>query len=206
MNKMPIVVSHYTMNTGYEHEVEKLVASLDKWKLRYEIEPIDSLGEENGVQAWRRNSNYCSRLVQKMLMKYPNDDILRVDADAIFQRSPDLFLQDDFKADIAAHIANFDWHPKELLGGTIFFRNKPNVRWLVDYWTWECMVNQPNTRNPDLLKEVLGHGGFNVTFAELPATYCKIFDLMKNVQNPVIEHYQVSRKYKRQVNIQGRKK
>lgn len=198
-HKMPIVVSHYTTDTGYEREVENLVASLDKWKLQYDIEPITSFGN------WRENSNYCSVLVQKMLKKYPDDDILKVDADAVFQRFPDLFLQDDFVADVAAHIANFHWHPNELLGGTIFFRNTPIVKWLVDFWTYECMVNSPAKRNPDLLKEILDQKKFNVIFSELPPEYCKIFDIMKDIENPVIEHFQASRRFKRHVDRKGRK-
>jgi len=204
-NKMPIVVSHYTRNTGYEQEVKNLIASLDKFGLQYDIEAIDSLGEQNGVKAWRRNSNYCSQLVQKMLKRYPERDILRVDADAVFRQSPDLFLQDDFDADIAAHIANFHWHPNELLGGTIFFRNTPSVSWLVENWAWECMVNRPKQRNPDILKDIINKDTFNVKFVELPPTYCKIFDIMKHVKDPVIEHFQASRRFRRQINIEGAK-
>lgn len=200
---MPIVISHYTINTGYEKEVKNLKASLEKWNLDFDIEGIESLGEENGVQAWRRNSNYCSQLVQKMLMRYPNRDILRVDADAVFQRYPDLFLSEEFDADVAAHVHDFRWHHQELLGGTIFFRNTPTVRWLVDNWAWECMVNRPKQRNPDLLKEIIDKQKFAVKFGILPDTYCKIFDIMRDVKNPVIEHFQASRRFKKDVNIKG---
>ena len=203
---MPIIVSHYTMNTGYEQEVENLISSLDKWKLRYDIEPIESFKQEGNVESWRRNSNYCSVLVQKKLKQYPNDDILRVDADAVFQRFPSLFLEDDFNANIAAHIHDFRWHHQELLGGTIFFRNTPTVQWLVDYWAWECMVNRPDKRNPDLLKEIVDSKKFNVVFGELPDTYCKIFDIMRDVQDPVIEHFQKSRRYRKVVNHEGARK
>ena len=205
-NEMPIVVSHYTIGTGYEKEVENLIASLDKWKLRYDIEAIESLGQENGIQAWRRNSNYCSVLVQKMLRRYPNCDILRVDADAVFMQYPDIFIRDDFNADIAAHVHDFRWHRQELLGGTIFFRNTPTVQWLVGYWALLCMVERPRERNGDLLQEIIDSKKFNLTFAELPDTYCQIFDIMKNVKDPVITHFQASRRYKRQVNVEGIKK
>jgi hypothetical protein len=185
------------VGTGYEREVENLISSLNKWDLKHEIEPIESLG------TWRKNSNYCTQLVQKMLKRYPNDDILRVDADAVFQRFPDLFLQDDFVADVAAHIHNFRWHPNELLGGTIFFRNTPTVRWLVDCWAWESMVNRPTERNPDLLQKIINEKKFDVSFGVLPDTYCKIFDLMREVKDPVIEHFQASRRFKRSINARG---
>lgn len=196
-NKMPIIVSHYTKNTGYEQEIKKLVASLIQFGLEYDIEAIDSFG------SWRKNSNYCARNVQRALAQYPDRDILRVDADAVFQRSPELFLQDDFVADIAAHVHDFPWHQHELLGGTIFFRNKPNVRWLVDCWTVECMVNRPTLRNPDLLQEIIQHDNFHVTFAELPPQYTTIFDIMRDVKDPVVVHYQASRRFRRQVNVMG---
>lgn len=205
-NKMPIVISHYTYSTGYEREVKNLIASLEKWGLDYDIEGMNTLGPEDGVSAWRRNSNYCSELVRKMLCKYPNRDILRVDADAVFQRNPDLFLQEDFDADVAAHVHDFRWHKQELLGGTIFFRNTPTVHWLVDNWAWECMVNRPKQRNPDLLQDIINKKKFDVKFSVLPDTYCKIFDIMRDVKDPVIEHFQASRRFKHQVNIAGIKK
>lgn len=196
-NRMPIIVSHFTKGTGYEREVQNLVESLEKLKLNYSIEGIESLGN------WRQNSNYCSKNVAKALAAHPDRDILRVDADAVFHRCPDLFLQDDFRADIAAHVANFPWHPRELLGGTLFFRNNATVRWLVDFWVWKCTIDKPTMRNGDLLQEILDSGKFNAVFTELPPEYCKIFDIMRNVREPVIEHFQASRRLKRIVNIMG---
>jgi hypothetical protein len=196
-NKMPIIVSHYTVDTGYEKEVENLIASLEKWNLDYIIEPIKSLG------TWRANSNYCTRQVRMMLAARGDFDILRVDADAVFQRFPDLFLKDDFKADIAAHIHNFKWCPNELLGGTVFFRNTPEVRRLVDKWVEWSMVEFPLKRNPDLLQQLILSEEFDINFESLPDEYCKIFDLMKEVKEPVIEHFQASRRFKRQVNAKG---
>lgn len=195
--QMPLVVSHYTVQTGYEQEVKKLLASLDRWKLDCVITPILSRG------SWRKNSNYCSINVQQALMEYPDRDILRVDADAIFRQYPDLFLQEHFTADIAAHVHDFPWHRQELLGGTLFFRNKPAVRGLVNMWVELCMMQHPKERNGDLLQKMLLSGRYDVKFAELPAAYCKIFDLMDEVGSPVIEHFQASRRYKDQVNIRG---
>jgi hypothetical protein len=204
--KMPMIVSHYTRDTGYEKEVANLISSLESLGLDFAIEATDSLGEENGVQAWRRNSNYCSELVQKMLKRYPDRDILRVDADAVFHKTPDLFTSEDFDADIAMHVHDFRWHQQEYLGGTIFFRNTPTVVWLVNYWTLLCMVERPKERNGDLLKEIILSETFNVKFEQLPDTYCKIFDIMRDVKDPVIEHFQASRRFKRRVNIKGAKK
>jgi len=196
--QLPIIVSHYTIETGYAEEIRKLVSSLSRWNLEYHITPIKSLG------TWRANSNYCAQQVCDMMRMYPDRDILRVDADAIFQRFPGLFLQEDFTADVAAHIHDFRWHYQELLGGTIFFKNIPTVRALVKDWAELCTTSPKKTcRNPDLLQELLRSGKYDVQFQSLPAEYCKIFDLMPDVSDPVIEHFQCSRKYREAVNRQG---
>jgi hypothetical protein len=195
---MPLIVSHYTVNTGYADEIKKLRDSLDYFGLENIIEGIKSLG------SWRANSNYCAVQVMRMLDAYPDRDILRVDADAIFQRYPVLFEESSFTADIAAHVHNFRWHPYELLGGTLFFRNTESVRKLVACWAQWCTVTRLNERPGDLLQILIGAVSAEsrpYIFGELPATYCKIFDLMKDVKDPVIEHFQASRRFKRVVNM-----
>lgn len=203
MKRMPIIISHYTKDTGYETEVKNLIESLDKYKLKYDIEAIPSFKTKDGVKAWRRNSNYCSLLVQKMLNKYPDHNVLRVDADAVFKSIPFLFTDKNFDADIAAHIHDFRWHTNELLGGTIFFKNNDRVKSLVNQWALDCMINKPNERNPDLLQNIINSKKFDIKFESLPASYCTIFDSMSDTKDPVILHNQASRRFKSQVNYEG---
>ena len=199
--RMPLVVSHYTMGTGYEEEVKHLEASLKSHNLDYKLQGIPSAG------TWRANSNYCAIQVQEMLLT-TDRDILRVDADARFQQFPSLFLQDDFNADIAAVIYDFPWHHNELMGGTLFFRNNDRVKRFVDQWARLCCADKPTERPGDLLDFMFRQGQeFHnfVSFATLPPTYCKIFDKMDDVTDPpVIEHFQASRRFKRIVNQAGR--
>lgn len=197
MGELPLVVSHYTVDTGYEAEVRNLITSLETLDLDYYVEPMKSLG------TWRANSNYCSKLVMNALNDNPGRNVLRVDADAVFKQAPTLLAEDAFTADVAAHVHDFPWHQRELLGGTIFFRNTPEVRRLVCEWVRCSTVTQSRLRNPDLLQVLLKSDKYAVQFAELPDTYCKIFDLMADVRDPVIEHYQASRRFKSQVNHAG---
>jgi len=201
MSRMPLVVSHYTASTGYENEVKNLIDSLISLKLDYEITPIKSLG------SWRANSNYCAQHIRDMLIKHPDRDILRVDADAVFQARPVLFEQDDFNADIAACVYDFWYRPNEFLGGTLFFRNTEYVKELVNHWvTVACKSARNTERNGDLLQEILQYIEFrNINFESLPPSYCKIFDRMKDGNPPVIEHFQASRRFKRIVNAEGRR-
>lgn len=193
---MPIVVSHYTVNTGYEKEVENLRRSLQLHNLDYRIRSIPSLG------TWRANSNYCARLVADALDDFPGRDILRVDADAVFNKMPSLFVSGQFDADVAAHVHTWRGNRIEMLGGTIFFRNTKAVRDLAEIWASLCTTGKRSCeRNGDLLYELVQAS--KLKFVSLPPEYCKIFDLMKDVPNSVIEHFQASRRYKGQIN--GRK-
>lgn len=196
--QMPLIIAHYTKSTGYEEEVKNLIRSLDKFQLQYSIKCIKSLG------TWRKNSNYCVWHICEMLEKYPGRSILRVDADAVFQRFPSLFLQESFRADVAATI--LDWgrpapQNRELLGGTLFFANNSMTSELVLRWKDKC-IKRPRERNPDLLYETIKEMS-DLNFVELPKPYCRIFDIMRDVPNPVIEHFQASRRFRAIVDEKG---
>jgi len=198
--RMPLVISHYTKGTGYEEEIRNLRTDLFNLNIASVFHVIDHLG------SWRANSNYCAKSVQRALnYDNGNKDVLRVDADARFRQRPTIFEQDDFDADIAAVVHDFPWRKNELLGGTLFFRNTLRVQRLVDMWVnLACESERKNERNGDLLQELLKDRIFeSLKFVKLPPTYCQIFDLMANCGDPVIEHFQASRRFKRQVNRMG---
>jgi hypothetical protein len=191
--RSPLIVSHYTRNTGYEKEIQNLISSLKTLELPYSITAIDSLG------TWRANSNYCAENVQVALRDNPERDILRVDADAVFYHQPRIP-----PCDIAAHIHDFRWHENELLGGTLFFKNNERVRTLVDAWVVLACDLRKTERNGDLLQELISKNPC-INFYDLPAEYCKIFDKMPEVTDPIIEHFQASRRFKREVNRNGQR-
>ena len=194
MRKMPVFVSHYTVNTPYEQEVERLKTSLERFHLEYWIEAIQSFG------SWRKNSNYCTEQVLKALEKFRNRDILRLDADAEIEKYPDIFEQNDFQeVDIAAHVHNFPWHKNELMGGTLYFANNEHVQAVVTEWHKQAMGKHWAKRNGDLLQKLIWTHKDNIRFRELPASYCRIFDTMRSVP-PVITHHQASSRYKRLIN------
>lgn len=194
---LPIIIAHYTINTGYELEVQNLLESLRKLQLEHEVVAIESLG------SWRANSNYSVWLIEKMMNKYPNRSILKTDADAIFYSEPELFRREDFDYDFAACWQNFKYKKNELLGGTLYFANTEPSRELVQRWKIK-VEHGPKQRNPELLYSAIREMGSNLRYNNIPPTYCKIFDIMHRVRNPVIEHFQASRRFKKPVNAQGR--
>lgn len=197
--EQPIYLSHYTKKTPYAMEVRNLEQSLKKWKLDYDIEGIESLG------TWRANSNWCAWQIQKALQKYPGRDILRLDADARVQVYPNLFEDSHFEADIAAVIWNKSkMRPGgEFLGGTLFFANNKRTRFIVDKWVKELM-EYPLKRPGDSLWEIINKYKDKINFQKLPLSYCCIFDLMSSeVEEPIIEHFQASRRFKSKINAGG---
>lgn len=199
MREMPIIVAHYTLRTGYQEEVQNLIRSLMSLGLEFEIEPIESLG------SWRANSNYSARLVEKMLERYPNRSVLKTDADAVFRQTPDVFVQDDFDYDFACVWHSFKYKKNELLGGTLYFANTAPAKELARRWKERC-VKAPRARNPELLDEVVREMGAGLRVKNLPPEYCKIFDTMRHIKNPVIEHFQASRRLRKIIDAEGQRR
>jgi len=187
-----LVISHYTLHTPYVNEVKKLVSSLIKVGVEYEVRGIPTLG------SWRANSNYCVEHILSMMEKHPDKRLLRVDADAIFFKYPSLFDDPKFDADLSAFYGDV-WGKGyiELLGGTVYVANTEASRILMEKWKKRCDID-PSTSNQKTLRAMYREGFGDVKFTSLPAEYCKIFDSsQKMTSDPVIVHYQCSRKYRR---------
>ncbi len=184
---MILYFSYYTRNTIYEEEVKRLQSSLDKFDLKYELLPINSLGN------WQENTRIKPVLILSMLKKYPQHKLVYLDADAEIVKRPDLF--ETIENDIGLH--QLDWSKyklkryrncKEILSGTLFFNNSENCKNIVKSWINYSNKNR-NVWDQRSLAAIVGNNFYN-----LPAAYCKIFDTMQEVADPVIIHYQTSRK------------
>jgi len=165
------VVSYFTLNTGYEDEVKKLVTSLQKFNLSYYIEGIRNFGN------WQANTHYKARFIRKV-MDWIQVPVVSLDADAIVQQYPELF--DTIQEDMAAYFTK-----KNLLSGTMYFKNNVKVKDLLDSW---IVANAKNTGTweQQVLTDLLPAWRDKVSIRELPPTYCQIFDLMKDAGLPVI--------------------
>lgn len=180
-----IVCAYYTIDTGYEQESKKLIASLHALKLPMDIVGIPSQG------SWEINTHYKPYFVESMLLKHYPKDVLYVDVDAIVRQHPVLF--DDVDFDLGYAMRN----DQELLGGTLYFANNPRVMKLVERWKILCR-DMINIWDQIILQILLEDGctDLKLKIRILPPNYCQIFDLMKEVGEPVIEHFQASRRFK----------
>lgn len=183
------IVSYYTRNTSYELEAKKLIESLEKLGLPYEIEVIDTLG------SWQKNTQYKAIFIRKMMDKH-DGNLVYLDADCVVRRYPELFDTLDNKGiDFAVHY----YKGEQLASGTMYFANCPFVAAFVDSWI-ELNKQNPDTLDQQTLQNLLKNGWKNLQVLVLPPEYCKIFDLMVDIKDPVIEHFQASRRLKEEVN------
>lgn len=184
------IVSYYTRDTRYELEAKKLMESLEKLGLPFEVEVIDSLG------SWQKNTQYKAVFIRKMMDKH-DEDIVFLDADCVVRKHPELFetIAEKGEIDFAVHY----FMGKQLASGTMYFANCPIVAALVDSWI-EANEQNPNAFDQKTLQDLLKSGWDNLRVLVLPPEYCKIFDLMADVKDPVIEHFQASRRCKEEVN------
>lgn len=195
-------VTFYTTGTGYETEAKRLVASAGKLNVPLRVYEYPPAG------TWRENLNFKSESILRAMDEFPGTDIVFVDCDAIFHRWPKLF--DELSAagnyDIAAH-----FHPYRgsvnggsLLSGTLWFRNGPEGRRLVEEWHRIGAAN-PDIRHQHCLKLAVNElraAGEPVRVYRLPREYTLIFDYYKGTTRPkapVIEHFQASRRFRSQV-------
>lgn len=184
-----IVVAYYTADTLYEEEARLLVQSLDEHQVPYYVQRISSKGN------WFDNTHYKPSFLLSMMDRFPDLNLVYVDVDARFEQYPTLF--DTLSCVIGVHC--FDrslWisrssRGKEILSGTIFLKNCPLARQILERWRDRCF-KKPNEWDQKCLEYVLGDDYFR-----LPPEYCKIFDTMARVRNPVIVHYQASRKLRK---------
>lgn len=189
MNKC-VYVSFYTKNTPYENDVKTLEESLKKFELKYEL-----FGIEN-QKSWERNCQQKSIIIKQALEKYPDNCIVYTDADSIICKEPELF--EKINGDIGYCI--LPWRDNEVLSGTLFFRNIPKIHTFIDRWIY---LNSTNLKWDQInLKEIIEHQSTDLSLIKyiLPHAYCHIYDnKLQDVNIPVVEHYQASRRYKRLV-------
>jgi len=187
------VVAYYTNDEVYRNHAKNFVDSVQKLGLSYDVTSIDSSGD------WFKGMQYKPVFLKQMLKKHSPYSLVYVDIDAIFCRYPTFFDILDKREDvyIAAHILNHSKygrrdHSPELLSGTIFLKNNERASIIISDWIEECKKS-PRLWDQRALANVLRENDLII----LPEEYCVIFDYMSVVKDPVIKHFQASRKMRK---------
>ncbi len=189
INKSYIVIAYYTKNSLYETKIDVLRRSMERLQIPYDIHAIESLGN------WYKNTQIKPSIILQKLNEHTNKNIVYVDADAEFFSYPNLFDQIPEEYNVAAYELDHTQFRrknvgKELLSGTLFFRNNNASQMIIKQWIKYCHVHS-KIWDQAALKQAIGD-----SFFKLPPQYCCIFDYMKDISNPVIKHYQASRQQK----------
>ena len=195
-----MVVGYYTVNTPYEQEAQNLIQSLNRLGLEKDIVGVNTLGN------WQANTRFKASFMLDMLIKYPNHRLLYVDCDAVLHKMPILF--NNYNCDIAVRWQDFKWRKNECLSGTIYMENNHKTQRLCRLWR-DININEGNASTRmeqwNLDTVITTIKGEDPTFAvkNLPPEYTFIFDSMKHIYpaaDPIIEHFQASRRFKNDVN------
>lgn len=189
------VVGFYTKNTPYEAEAMAMKFSADPLGMNVHLYGLPSRGR------WEANCQLKAEVLLTMAseMKKP---FLYVDADARFFRYPELFdCQIACEYDLAFHY----FRSTELLSGTIWVNPTVETMGTLQEWA-ELNRELPNEWDQRTLHKVVNQSP-KLRILRLPAEYCYIYDLSAKhypaVKDPIIVHYQASRKYKQDIKRGG---
>jgi len=191
-------VAYFTKSTAYQDEAKKLIKSLQKLNLNYDVVGVPGLG------SWQANTRFKAKFMQDMLLKHKDMNLVYVDVDAVVHSVPMHFK--NYVCDIGIRFQDFKWKKNECLSGTIYMANNEKTMKVCKEWELLNKKEANNFKNLeqwnlgtviDKLKEPL-----ELEIVNLPPEYTFIFDTMKKMYpsiTPVIEHFQASRRNKNKI-------
>jgi len=202
MNNFPLIVSYYTKKTIYQLEVQNLIASCEKWNLPIEVEGIESFG------SWELNCGYKPFFLYRKLQELKKP-LLWVDADAVVLKQPEVL--EAFSADLAVRINEglSPDHPSKVISSTIFVNYTREGGELLRRWAEESNRQLGEAGRKEefwdqiALRNVIFNQSHKAKVVSMPLEYTKISDHpfdSQAVKEPIIEHYQASRRFKNSIN------
>ena len=173
------IVSFYTEDTPYEKEVQPWISAIEAvGGIEYTVYPVKNRG------SWEANCSIKPEILLQAVKEY--GPVLYIDIDGRLMRDPPTVPDHD----IAVHYRM----GRELLSGTLICSSVP----LLEEWVARQQQNA-NQWDQKILQLLLTSGDYKVI--NLPAEWCKIFDKMDYVTDPIVLHTQASRRYKNMVTI-----
>ena len=195
------VYSFFTIDTPYQDTINKyLIGSINALKKPVKLQVIAA----KNYHHWGKNVAQKPLIIMQLLDE-GKDNIVFVDADATIEQYPQLFHDIDNKFDLAFY--TLDWNTwyrnksdiKEILSGTMFFRNRKIVKDLCA--EWYAKAQDGSCWEQQILANILPK--YNLKIYPLPISYCYI-DTLPNGGKPhvqcndiTIRHHQISRTLKR---------
>jgi hypothetical protein len=197
----PIVISFYTKETFYQIEVQNLIWSCEQFGITYQIESISSFG------SWEINCAYKPFFIHRKLQEL-KQPVLWIDADGVFKKKPEQLstFRKDFAVRINSHIP-ID-HPSHVMSGTVYANYTPGADALLRLWAEYSQKEMIRSNRKEefwdqiALRDALYSKENPAIFESLPFSYTSIVDHagdLEMIKEPIIEHHQASRRYKKLV-------
>lgn len=178
-----IICCFYT--NSYRSHALNLKQSLNEFNLNYYFKEVEDAGY------WEANTRIKPHFILECLKKFPNKNVLYLDADAIVKKPLDYF--NHITADVAFYkTKGMPGMSHDYLASTMFFSNTDNTIALVEQWIAEQVDGKQTQVDQDSLDAAMDKLGNTLTVEALNPGYIKIFD--KDYDGEVyIEQYQASR-------------
>lgn len=178
-----IACGFYTPN--YQPQILSLKASLEAQGINHYLKRYEPRG------AWEANTRMKPVFVRHCLERFPDRDIVYLDADAVVRKPLSAF--DNMVSDVTMLFhPTFEygrWYLR-ISAGTLAVRNTPGGRRFADLWAAGEVRAKKTTVDEDMVYMAFDDmAGVSITV--LPKDYYKIFDAPGN--DPTIEHFQASR-------------
>ena len=209
MNKLRFI-SSFTVGTIYEDIVQNLLADFVNYQLPYYIFPVSDLGE------WKINSRQRPLYIKEAMKKFPGENLLWIDADARILKYPELLFHIPDSCHLGVNYMRWDEHygrasdvdKVEILDGTSYYRNTPDMIPFMDEWIARAVTAGKNHRM--VLKSMIDERiEEHLNIFLLPRAYCYVTTRPDGskpaipLQDPVIAHYQASRQAK--IDLKGKR-
>ncbi|MBS9777970.1 MAG: hypothetical protein KGV50_04320 [Gammaproteobacteria bacterium] len=170
---------------SYLTHAASLKQSLDNVSLGYYFKEVEDAGY------WEANTRIKPHFILDCLEKFPQKNILYLDADAVVKQKLDYF--NHISADVAFYnTKGMEGMSHDYLASTLFFNNNENTHKLVKQWIKEQENGSKTQVDQDSLDNAMQQLENELTVEPLPTGYIKIFD--KDYTGEIyIEQYQASR-------------
>jgi len=196
-----LFVSGYTIGTGYEEEVKtRLEPSLQKFGLDYELVGYTSRG------SWRENIWEKPFILDACRRRWKDCSLVWLDADAEVVAYPKMLFS--INLGFAAHFRQ----PKgNLSSGTMVFGKDISASHLLGFWRSHAQSralgylqeSEASQTEQACLEKLVSNCLPDHRLTMLPLRYSTIFDGPQPNEDPVIVHYQASRRLKAKVDSAG---
>lgn len=178
-----IVCGFYTPN--YLAQITSMKRSLEKMGINHFVKRYERL------DTWEATTRLKPVFIDYCLKKFPDHDILYLDADAVVRKPLSFFDTVTTDVCMAFHpIVQNRKHYLRISAGTVFCRNTEGGRRFAELWKAQESKAKPFTVDEDMIYMAFSDmKGISITI--VPPEYYKIYD--RSGVDPVIEHFQASR-------------